>query len=88
MFSSDIENPFPESVVHFRPRLAQADPVLIANLSITLRSRGCLKKLPIGHLVAAESIEHQACCIPVMVKYSSYLRAVLNLQSLPLQKTR
>jgi chromate reductase, NAD(P)H dehydrogenase (quinone) len=30
MFSQELENPFPESVVHFRVRLAQADAVLIA----------------------------------------------------------
>lgn len=43
MFSQELENPFPESVVHFRIRLAQADAVLIATPEYNGSISGVLK---------------------------------------------
>ena len=43
MFSQKLENPFPESVVHFRVRLAQADAVLIATPEYNASISGVLK---------------------------------------------
>jgi chromate reductase len=43
MFSQELENPFPESVVHFRARLAQADAVLIATPEYNASISGVLK---------------------------------------------
>jgi chromate reductase len=43
MFSQKLENPFPESVVHFRARLAQADAVLIATPEYNASISGVLK---------------------------------------------
>jgi chromate reductase len=43
MFSQELENPFPESVVHFRARLAQADAVLIATPEYNSSISGVLK---------------------------------------------
>lgn len=43
MFSQELDNPFPESVVHFRIRLAQADAVLIATPEYNGSISGVLK---------------------------------------------
>ena len=43
MFSQELENPFPESVVHFRALLAQADAVLIATPEYNASISGVLK---------------------------------------------
>jgi len=43
MFSQELENPFPESVVHFRAQLAQADAVLIATPEYNASISGVLK---------------------------------------------
>ncbi len=43
MFSQELENPFPESVVHFRTLLAQADAVLIAAPEYNASISGVLK---------------------------------------------
>jgi chromate reductase len=43
MFSQELENPFPDSVVHFRARLAQADAVLIATPEYNASISGVLK---------------------------------------------
>ena len=43
MFSQELENPFPESVIHFRARLAQADAVLIATPEYNASISGALK---------------------------------------------
>ncbi len=43
MFSQELENPFPESVAHFRARLAHADAVLIATPEYNASISGALK---------------------------------------------